>query len=149
MSGYCVPEMLFRRYIKRLLDDLFLVLRNGKLPYILFKVTLNVVESRINRMTTYDKIKELIADESRLFPAVELTEEMENYLSTVDPSEVGIEKQYFESLLQICERFEGGLERHMKIFLTELFEEFLETEAYFQDVSYDTGVSSIKSRVIF
>lgn len=149
MSGYCVPEMLFRRYTKRLLDDLFLVLRNGKLPYILFKVTLNVVESRINRMTTYDKIKELIADESRLFPAVELTEEMENYLSTVDPSEVGIEKQYFESLLQICERFEGGLERHMKIFLTELFEEFLETEAYFQDVSYDTGVSSIKSRVIF
>lgn len=149
MSGYCVPEMLFKRYTKRLLDDLFLILRDSKLPYALFKVMLNVVESRINRMATYDNVKELISDELRPFPATELTEEMENYLSTVDPSEIGIEKQYFESLLHICERFEGGLEGHMKILFTELLEEFLETETYFQEVSYDTGVSAIKSQVIF
>lgn len=149
MSGYCVPEMLFKRYTKQLLDDLFLVLQNKKLPYTLFKVMLNVVESRINRMATYNKVKKLIADESRPFPAIELAEEMENYLSTVNPSEIGIEKQYFESLLQICERFEGGLEGHMKILFTELLEEFLKTETYFQEVSYDTGVSAIKSQVNF
>jgi hypothetical protein len=72
---------------------------------------------------------------------------MENYLSTLDPSELGIEKQYFEALLKICERFEGGLEGHTKIVITELLESFLETERYFQEVSYDTGVSAIKSDV--
>lgn len=125
------------------------MLNDGKLPYALFKVMLNVVESRISRMSTYDRIKELISDESRPFPAIELTEEMESYLSTVDPSEVGIEKQYFEALLRICERFEGGLQGHMKIVFTELLEKFFDTESYFQDVSYDTGVSAVKANVRF
>lgn len=149
MAGYVVPEMVFEKHTKRILDDLFDLLNNGKLPYALFKTMLNVVESRISRYGTYDRIKKLISDESLPFPAVELTEEMEGYLSTVDPSELNIEKQYFEALLRICERFEGGLYGHKKIIFTELLEEFLDTETYFQEVSYDTGVSAIKAHVSF
>ncbi|KAI1717267.1 carboxyl transferase domain-containing protein [Ditylenchus destructor] len=133
MSGYSMPEPIFRRRSKKLVDELFEILENKKLPFALFKVMLNVVETRISRMDTYEKIKKLIKVEDN-FPAIALTEEMESYLSTLDPSELGIEKQYFEALLKICERFEGGLEGHMKIVFTELLENFLDTERYFQDI---------------
>uniref|UniRef100_A0A915CYB2 CoA carboxyltransferase N-terminal domain-containing protein n=1 Tax=Ditylenchus dipsaci TaxID=166011 RepID=A0A915CYB2_9BILA len=146
MCGYSMPEIIFKEQTKKMVEELFEVLRDDKLPFALFKVMLNVVESRISKMDTYDRIKKLIEVEEK-FPAIELTEEMENYLSTLNPSDLGIEKQYFEALLMICERFEGGLEGHMKIVITELLESFLETERYFQDVSYDNGVSAIKSDI--
>ncbi len=72
---------------------------------------------------------------------------MESYLSTVDPADLGVEKNYFEALLRICERFEGGLEGHVRVVIEELLESFLDTERYFQDVSYDQGVSTIKADV--
>lgn len=46
MNGYSVPEPLFKKYIKRLVDDLFSVLRDKRLPHSLFKVMLNVIENR-------------------------------------------------------------------------------------------------------
>lgn len=100
-----MPEPYFHEQISRLVDDLFTVLKTPGLPFALFKVMLYAVESRICRIKSYDKIKQLISDDSKPFPAIELAEEMENYLSTLDPTELGIEKQYFESLLNICERF--------------------------------------------
>jgi len=100
-----MPEPQFREQINRLIDDLFTVLKNPKLPFALFKVMLHAVESRICRIASYDKIKKLISEDAKPFPAIELAEEMESYLSTLDPTELGIEKQYFESLLKICERF--------------------------------------------
>ena len=101
-----MPEPYFHEQIARLVDDLFDVMKNPRLPYALFKVMLHAVESRICRIQSYDKIKRLISDDSKPFPAIELAEEMENYLSTLDPTELGIEKQYFEQLLKICERFD-------------------------------------------
>jgi hypothetical protein len=146
LNGYSVPETIFRQYAKKLVDELFETLHNPRLPYALFKVMLAVVETRISRISTYDRIKELMRSEDN-FPALELTDEMEIYLSTVDPADLGVEKNYFEALLRICERFEGGLEGHMKVVIGELLESFLDTERYFQDVSYDQGVSTIKADV--
>ncbi|KAL3102143.1 hypothetical protein niasHS_003552 [Heterodera schachtii] len=147
LSGYAMPEPYFRDQTARLIDDLFVVMDNPRLPYVLFKVMLNAVENRINRNSTYNRIKELIADEARPFPAIQLTEEMEGYLSKLEPSELGIERQYFEALLKICERFEGGLDAHVRIVVGEFLEMFLNTEQYFQDVSYDKGVSLIRANV--
>uniref|UniRef100_A0A914I9B7 Acetyl-CoA carboxylase n=1 Tax=Globodera rostochiensis TaxID=31243 RepID=A0A914I9B7_GLORO len=147
LSGYAMPEPYFRNQTSRLIDDLFVIMRNPRLPYILFQVMLHAVENRISRNNTYNRIKELIADEARPFPAIQLTEEMEGYLSGLDPSELGIERQYFEALLKICDRFEDGLEGHVRIVVDEFLEMFLGTEHYFQDVSYDKGVSSIRANV--
>lgn len=99
-----MPEPYFHKKSVQLVDDLFTVMSNPRLPYVLFKVMLHAVENRISRNNTYNRIKELIANESKPFPAPELTEEMESYLSTLNPAELGIEKQYFEALLKICER---------------------------------------------
>uniref|UniRef100_A0A183BK10 Acetyl-CoA carboxylase n=1 Tax=Globodera pallida TaxID=36090 RepID=A0A183BK10_GLOPA len=145
LSGYAMPEPYFRNQTSRLIDDLFVIMRNPRLPYILFQVMLHAVENRISRNNTYNRIKELIADDSRPFPAIQLTEEMEGYLSGLEPSELGIERQYFEALLKICDRFEDGLEGHVRIVVDEFLEMFLGTENYFQDVSYDKGVSSIRA----
>lgn len=46
LNGYAVPEPLFKKYIQRLIDDLFTVLQDKRLPFALFKVRLNVVENR-------------------------------------------------------------------------------------------------------
>jgi hypothetical protein len=70
-----------------------------------------------------------------------------SYLGTVDPSELGVEKQYFEELLTVCESFERGLRGHMKKIVSQLLNAYLETEGYFQEVSYDKGVSAIKTKV--
>uniref|UniRef100_A0A915PG25 Acetyl-CoA carboxylase central domain-containing protein n=1 Tax=Meloidogyne floridensis TaxID=298350 RepID=A0A915PG25_9BILA len=116
------------------------------LPYALFKVFLYAVESRICRMSSYSKIKKLISNVNhQTFPANELAEEMESYLCTLNPTELGIEKQYFESLIKICERFGDGLLGHLQIVISEFLENFIDIEHHFQDVSYDKGVSSIKS----
>lgn len=65
----------------------------------------------------------------------------------MDPSKLSNERPYFEALLNICDRFEDGLEGHLVIVVKEFLEEFLTTENYFQDISYDSGVSTIKSNV--
>jgi hypothetical protein len=49
--------------------------------------------------------------------------------------------------LKIHLRFEGGLQGHIIIIVNEFLEQFLDTEHHFQDVSYDKGVSSIKSGI--
>ena len=87
-----------------LVDDLFMVLSNSRLPYSLFRVKLNVVASRINPETC-ENIKKLVQDESKPFCSHALIEEMNSYLGTLDPSELGMEKQYFEELLIVCERY--------------------------------------------
>lgn len=46
LNGYAVPEKLFKKYITRLIDDLFTVLKDKHLPFELFKARLNVVENR-------------------------------------------------------------------------------------------------------
>lgn len=75
-----------------------------ELPYALFKVMFNVVVNRINKVATTKKINALLQP-SGAFPASELTDVMEEYLSGLNPAEVGVEKQYFEGLLKICERY--------------------------------------------
>uniref|UniRef100_A0A914LLT7 biotin carboxylase n=1 Tax=Meloidogyne incognita TaxID=6306 RepID=A0A914LLT7_MELIC len=146
LSGYCMPEPYFHEKIVRLVDDFYNVLNNPQLPYALFKVFLYAVESRICRMSSYSKIKKLISNVNpQTFPANELAEEMESYLCTLNPTELGIEKQYFESLIKICERFGDGLLGHLQIVISEFLENFIDIEHHFQDVSYDKGVSSIKS----
>lgn len=67
----------------------------------------------------------------------------------MDPSKLSNEKPYFEALLNICERFEDGLDGHIVFVVNEFLEDFLSTESYFIDISYDSGVSTIRSNVIF
>ncbi|KAI6219616.1 hypothetical protein M3Y99_01645200 [Aphelenchoides fujianensis] len=146
LNGYAVPESLFEQCKTKLIDDLFAVLDNPKLPFSFFQVMMNVVETRMSRIANYNRICELYKQETE-FKAVELADEMQNYLSSLNPSELGVEKQYFDELLKICERFEHGLEGHKRLVVIELLEAFLETEIYFQDVSYDKGVSNVKAVV--
>jgi hypothetical protein len=136
---------MFEQRKKQLLDDLFAVLNNKQLPFTIFNTMISVVETRMNRMTNYNRIQELIREPE--FRAVELTDQMQSYLSSLSPAELGVEKGNFEELLKICERFEHGLEGHKRLVVIELLEAFLETEIYFQDVSYDKGVSNVKSVV--
>ncbi|KAI6229369.1 hypothetical protein M3Y95_00523900 [Aphelenchoides besseyi] len=147
LNGYAVPESLFEQWKTKLIDDLFAVLDNPKLPFSFFQVMMNVVETRMSRIANYNRICELYKHETK-FKAVELAEEMQNYLSSLNPSELGVEKQHYDELLKICEHFEHGLEGHKRLVVIELLEAFLETEIYFQDVSYDKGVSNVKSVVL-
>lgn len=120
---------------------------------------MDVVETRMSRMTNYNQIRELIKNESE-FKAAELADQMQSYFrlitnfknkatifSSLSPADASLEKQHFDELLRICERFEHGLEGHKRFVLIELLEAFLETEIYFQDVSYDKGVSNVKAVV--
>jgi hypothetical protein len=109
LNGYAVPESLFQERKKQLVDDLFSVLDDKRLPFALFKLKMDVVETRMSRMTNYNQIRELIKQESE-FKAVELADQMQNYFSSLNPSDAGLEKQHFDELLRICERFEHGLE---------------------------------------
>ncbi|KAH7698696.1 carboxyl transferase domain-containing protein, partial [Aphelenchoides avenae] len=147
LSGYAVPEPFFKDYVQKLVDDLFEVLNNEDLPYALFKVMFNVVVNRINKVATTKKINALLKP-SGAFPASDLTDVMEEYLSGLNPAEVGVEKQYFEGLLKICERFQDGLEGHKKLVVDDLLTTFLGTERYFQEeVPYDKGVAAMKAQV--
>uniref|UniRef100_A0A7E4WC75 Acetyl-CoA carboxylase n=2 Tax=Panagrellus redivivus TaxID=6233 RepID=A0A7E4WC75_PANRE len=146
LMGYAVPEHMFKDYIIQLVNDLFTILNDRELPFALYKVVLNVVQTRINKIDTYNRIKELLNDDSD-FNAAELSETMESYLTSLNPADVGMERSYFESLQTTCDRFSGGLEGHKRIVIRELLEEFLKTEKYFQEVSYDKGVSCISTSI--
>ena len=103
MAGYSVPQRLLSQQVKCLIDDLFVVLNNPRLPFSLFRVYLNVVANRINPETC-ENIKKLIENEEKPFSPRELVDEMNEYLGSVDPGDLGIEKGYFESLINVCER---------------------------------------------
>uniref|UniRef100_A0A1I7RZR9 biotin carboxylase n=1 Tax=Bursaphelenchus xylophilus TaxID=6326 RepID=A0A1I7RZR9_BURXY len=145
LDGYAVPESLFEQRKKALVDELFAILEDQSLPYTLFKVMLNVVETRINKIGTYNKIKELIAKENIEFPAQELAEEMESYMATLEPSAAAVDQQYFDPLLNICDKFRSGLKGHKRLVVEELLNAYHQTETHFQEVSYDKGVNNIKS----
>lgn len=108
-----------------MVDDLFNVLDEKRLPFALFKLKMDVVETRMNRMTNYNQIRELIKSESE-FKAVELADQMQSYFTSLNSADASMEKQHFDELLRICERFEHGLEGHKRLVVIELLEAFLE-----------------------
>ncbi|CAD5217041.1 unnamed protein product [Bursaphelenchus okinawaensis] len=144
LDGYAVPELLFKQRKNALVDELFTTLENQALPYNLFKVMLNVVETKINKIGTYNKIKELISKETVPFPADELADEIENYLATLDPIAAAADQPYFEPLLNICAKFKHNLKGHKKQVLEGFLTAYHNTEIRFQEVSYDKGVNNIK-----
>lgn len=144
LNGYAVPESLFKERKNELVNELFAVLDDQRLPYSLFKGKLSVVETRINSIGTYKTITHLISKETEEFPAEELDLVMNNYLSTISPEEVGTKRQDLEALLNICEKFRGGLRGHKLQVIQELLNAYWETEEKFQVGSYDLGVEKVK-----
>lgn len=127
LNGYAVPESLFEERKKQLVDDLFNVLDDKRLPFALFKLKMDVVETRMSRMTNYNHIRELIKNESE-FMAAEIAYEIQGYFTSLNPVDANVERQHFDELLKICERFENGLDGHKRLVVIELLEAFLETE---------------------
>ena len=145
LAGYTVPEHMFKEYVRNLVDQLFTLLEDEKLPFALYQVVLNVVKTRLKSMDTVNRIDSLLRIDGE-FPAAELSDAMATYLDSLNPADVGIERSYFEKLQWICDRFSEGNEGHKRIIVKELIEIFLVTEKYFQDVSYDKGVSDISNQ---
>ena len=147
LDGYTVPKHMFRDDVSRLVDDLFKVLDDPTLPFAMYNYVLASVKTRINNAVTSARIDELLNENEKAFNAAELSDTMENYLSDLNPANVGITRSHFVNLENICADFTEGLEGHKRKVIRQLLEHFLKTELYFQGVSYEKGVSSINANV--
>ncbi|KAK0396480.1 hypothetical protein QR680_001733 [Steinernema hermaphroditum] len=141
LNGYIMPKALFCRELSNFLS----ILDNRDLPYSLFKADMTAIESRLN-VVVREAIKATVS-ESKDFPARKLQKIIEQHLLTVEPKDVAVEKTYFEALLGTCDRFHDGLEGHKKIVIESLLRTFIRTEKFFQDKSYDMGLSELKKEV--
>uniref|UniRef100_A0A1I7ZJC0 Acetyl-CoA carboxylase n=1 Tax=Steinernema glaseri TaxID=37863 RepID=A0A1I7ZJC0_9BILA len=141
LNGYVLPGVLFRSELEKFLS----ILDNRDLPYNLFKADMTVIESRLN-LIVKEAIRKSLA-ESKEFPAQKLQQIIEQHLLTVDPKNVAVERTYFEALLKTCDRFHHGLEGHKKLVVEDLLKTFIRTEKFFQDKSYDMGLSELKKEV--
>uniref|UniRef100_A0AC34FAT1 Acetyl-CoA carboxylase n=1 Tax=Panagrolaimus sp. ES5 TaxID=591445 RepID=A0AC34FAT1_9BILA len=136
---------MFKSHLTKLIDELFAVLENPKLPFALYSNVLASVKSRISSSETIKRIEELLKE--NIFNASEISDTLENYLSYLNPKEIGIERGHFINLQKICESFAAGSEGHKRIVIQQLFERFLKTEVYFQGVSYEKGVAAMTAEV--
>ncbi|TMS36122.1 hypothetical protein L596_003371 [Steinernema carpocapsae] len=146
LNGYALPKAVFSQKLAEFVTKLFAILDDPQLPYKQFKASFTAIESRVNG-DMKKRIKATLARHSQNFPAQELHSIIDEYLWTVDPKNIDVEKTYFEALLKICEHFHDGLEGHKKIVVEELLNEFIRTEKFFQDKSYDMGLSELKKEV--
>uniref|UniRef100_A0AC35U7F3 Acetyl-CoA carboxylase n=1 Tax=Rhabditophanes sp. KR3021 TaxID=114890 RepID=A0AC35U7F3_9BILA len=148
LNGYSVPEIVLKNEVEKLVKTLIRVLKDPNLPRFLFTSVLSAVSTRIP-IEVYNKISFFLEEgkKSNTFYASLLVEEMEGYLCTVDPKNICLEKSYFESLINICENFDGGINGHIKLIVEDLLTKFLNIEQYFQNVSYDMAVLKIKSNI--
>ena len=156
LDGYSVPDKMLKNYIDEIINELFEILGNEKLPFCLYEVDLQVVKNRIGDSETLERIGELLKLDT--FDAHEIQGTIDRYLDSLNPAEIGVEKAHFEKLQKTCEKFLNGLNGHKCLVISELLKTYLQYEGYFQDVSYDKAVSEIiadvndpekSSRIIF
>uniref|UniRef100_A0A914Z132 Acetyl-CoA carboxylase n=1 Tax=Panagrolaimus superbus TaxID=310955 RepID=A0A914Z132_9BILA len=141
LDGYTVSNHMFKECLAKYVDELFDVLDDPQLPFAMYSHVLASVKSRIGSPDTIKRIEELLKE--NVFNAAEISDTLENYLSNLNPKEIGIERGHFINLQKICENFSQGSEGHKRIVIQQLFEHFLRTESYFQGVSYEKGVAAM------
>uniref|UniRef100_A0AC35FMC3 Acetyl-CoA carboxylase n=1 Tax=Panagrolaimus sp. PS1159 TaxID=55785 RepID=A0AC35FMC3_9BILA len=141
LDGYTVSNHMFKECLEKYVVELFEVLDDPQLPFALYSHVLASVKSRIGSPDTIKRIEELLKED--VFNAAEISDTLENYLSKLNPKDIGIERGHFINLQKICENFSSGSEGHKRIVIQQLFEHFLRTESYFQGVSYEKGVAAM------
>jgi biotin carboxylase/acetyl-CoA carboxylase carboxyltransferase component/biotin carboxyl carrier protein len=146
LDGYTVPKEMYKNSTEKLVNEFFAIFNNPKLPFSMYSQILASVKTRIGNSETLKKIEELLSETTE-FNAIDLSDTLECYLSSLNPKEIGVERQHFISLQKICDDFTHGLEGHKRIIIQQLLEKYIKTEAYFQDVSYEKGVAGITSNI--
>uniref|UniRef100_A0A914WMT1 Acetyl-CoA carboxylase n=1 Tax=Plectus sambesii TaxID=2011161 RepID=A0A914WMT1_9BILA len=152
-NGYSLPEPYFTVRLKEIVDRLFQVLDDPRLPLLELQELMAVVSGRIPLELENAIKKQLsvyagnITSVLSKFPSQTIANELDRHAAKLTKQERDMFFMTTQGILQLVQRYRSGTRGHMKLVVEELLRLYLKYELYFQVHQYDKCVSLMREQV--
>jgi hypothetical protein len=153
LSGYTYPEKYFRERLKTNAEKFFSILRDPSIPLLEIKDILSNISERIPKEVE-KQIQTLIKHYSNnlssfavQFPSQSIVSILDNYaLKFKEKKDRDTFYNQFQSLIQLAERYRYGIKGHMKRLITDVIQNYIFVEKYFQSDHYDKCITQLRDK---
>ena len=151
LMGYCRPDSLFVNFCKDLVDCLFRILSDPRLPLAELQEVIRSASGKIPIEVERAVLKQLSYYESNVtsvlisFPSQEIARIIDRYAGTLAKRED--RDRYFantQSILEILQRYRSGINGHMKHVIHDILRSYYSSESKFRAGSYDKFLAQLR-----
>ncbi|XP_076444830.1 LOW QUALITY PROTEIN: acetyl-CoA carboxylase-like [Babylonia areolata] len=150
MSGYILPEPFFSAKASASVQKLMTCLKDPSLPLLELQELISQCRGRVPQQVERSIRKLMSSYSSNItsvlcqFPSQQIASVIDNYAATLQKR---TERDGFflatQGIVQLVQRYRGGIRGHMKLVVQDLLRQYLHVELQFQHASYDKCVQQL------
>lgn len=150
LNGFCLPAQFNDSVLRPMVHDYLMVLRDSRLPLLEINEMLASISGRIPYAVERSIRLHLLSYEAHItsaliqFPCHAIGITINSHAATLQRP---VDRQSFllvtNEIVQLIQRFRGGLRGHIETTVRGLFQAYLNVEQQFQDASYEKCVGDI------
>nr|KAG5704977.1 hypothetical protein BaRGS_022819 [Batillaria attramentaria] len=153
MTGYILPEPYFHVRIQSTVERLMNCMKDPSLPLLELQELISMIRGRVPQQVERSIRKLMSSYSSNItsilsqFPSQQIASVIDNHAAMLTKrSDRDVFFMATQGIVQLVQRYRGGIRGHMKSVVQELLRQYLRVELQFQQGSYDKCVQQLRDK---
>lgn len=153
MTGYILPEPYFRIRMQAVVERLMNCLKDPSLPLLELQELISMIHGRVPHQVERSIRKLMSSYSSNItsilsqFPSQQIASVIDNHAAMLTKrADRDVFFMATQGVVQLVQRYRGGIRGHMKSVVQELLRQYLRVELQFQHGSYDKCVQQLRDK---